>query len=111
MRRRSPEELAAEKTVLQSLPIDAAKTEAVSMRAVVYTVQRYLPPTDARTEAEWREIQRRMRRRIRRAIVGRCPPEPRRGVDLEFSDWMERTLKRGKYKDEAARETFHSDES
>jgi hypothetical protein len=52
MRRWSAEELAAEKAALEFLPIDAAKTEAVSVHLVAYTVQRYLSPTDERTEAE-----------------------------------------------------------
>jgi hypothetical protein len=109
MRRWPVEELAAEKRALESLPLEDAKTEAVSMRLVVYIVQRYLPLTDSRTEAEWRELQRLIRLKIRRAIGGKDPPEPPRAVDPEFSDWMDRTLRRGKYNDAPAAETIHSD--
>jgi hypothetical protein len=99
MRRWTPEELAAEKAALESLTPEAVQTEAVSMRLTAYLAQRYLPTTDARTEAEWRETQRRIRRKVRRTIAGKPPLEPPHGVDPEFSDWMDRMLKMGKYKD------------
>jgi hypothetical protein len=99
MRRWTPEELAAEKAALESLPPDAAKTEAVSMRLTAYLGQRYLPATYTRTEADWRKTLRRMRRKMRATAAGELPQSD---PDPEFVAWMDETLKRKPDADSAA---------
>jgi hypothetical protein len=92
MLRWTADEVAAEKAALEALLPEVVQTEAVYMRLVTYLVQRY--PTAPRTEAEWRETQRHLQRRIREGISGKHHPEPPPTVDPNFLAWMDETLGR-----------------
>jgi hypothetical protein len=102
MRRWAPDELEREKAALEAY-IGLAEDQVtldVQMRVVEYTVQRYLPADDKRSEADWRRWRAATRAGLVAAIHGQpLPPRPpvkRVPIppDPEFEAWILELKKR-----------------